>query len=101
MKRTSILLVFLVFMTIPFVTVYAGTLNCNGGIVSSGDSRVDLVIKCGKPDWKDSLYGENSGVEEWTYNFGPSQFMRIITIRNGKIANIRTGGYGSLKAEKP
>jgi hypothetical protein len=114
MKRTSILLVFLVFMTIPFVTVYAGTINCNGGIVSVGDSRVNLVIKCGEPDWKDSHEEEiikrfnNKSKrkkiitkEEWTYNFGPSQFMRIITIKNGKVADIRTGGYGSRKAEKP
>jgi len=33
-------------------------------------------------------------IEEWTYNFGPSRFVRIFTFRNGSVTDIRTGGYG-------
>jgi hypothetical protein len=71
-----------------------------------GDSKADILIKCGEPFYKDAHQEElkerlpDSGtrtiivtVEEWTYNFGPQRFMRIITFRNGQVVNIRTGGY--------
>ena len=40
-------------------------------------------------------------VEEWTYNLGPNRFTRILTFRNNKLVDIRTGGYGyELKQEE-
>ncbi|MCK9419796.1 MAG: DUF2845 domain-containing protein [Nitrospirae bacterium] len=114
MRSTSVLFCLLAFMAIPCVNAYADSLDCKGGIVSVGDSRVDLMTKCGEPDWKDSHNEEISErldkdtrnklivtVDEWTYNFGPSQFIRIVTMRNGRIADIRTGGYGYNKSTKP
>lgn len=97
----------------PFFNVYADTLNCAGGIISVGDSRVDLLSKCGEPDAKESHDEELSErldhdtkqrlfitVEQWTYNYGPSQFMRIVILKNGVIAGIRTGNYGYSKQTK-
>lgn len=92
----------------------AATFSCAGGIVSAGDPVVDLLVKCGQPDWKDSYQEEVTDrinrdlqrkilitVEEWTYNLGPQQFMRIITIRNGRITGIRTGQYGTSRDREP
>ena len=89
---------------------YADSISCDGGIVSSGDAAVDLIVKCGKPEWKESYQEEITdqvnpnlrhrtyiALEEWTYNFGPQQFLRIVTLRNGVIAGIRTGTYGTSK----
>ena len=90
---------------------HADSLSCSGGIVSSGDSAVDLIVRCGQPEWKESYQEEITDrvdpnlkqrtyvtVELWTYNFGPQQFMRIVTLRNGVIAGIRTGQYGRTKS---
>ena len=33
-------------------------------------------------------------VEVWTYNFGPRQFMREVTIIDGRVDSIKTLGYG-------
>jgi hypothetical protein len=101
-------------MAMPYGNALAETIDCMGGIVSVGDSRVDLVTKCGEPDWKDShdeVISERLDsntkrkliitVDEWTYNFGPSQLIRIVTMRNGRIADIRTKGYGYSKSTKP
>jgi Protein of unknown function (DUF2845) len=114
MRRINLLLCFLAFMAIPCVNAYADMLSCKGGIVSVGDSRIDLVTKCGEPDWKDSHTEEISEwldkdtktklivtVDEWTYNFGPSQLIRIVTMKNGRISDIRTGNYGYIKSTKP
>jgi hypothetical protein len=114
MKRTSVLLCFLALMTMPCIKTYAESLDCRGGIVSVGDSRIDLITKCGEPDLKDSHTEEFSEridkdtktklivtVDEWTYNFGPSQLIRIVTMKNGRISDIRTGNYGYTKSTKP
>ena len=99
-------------LILPQVNVHAATLDCANGIVSTDDSRVDLLMKCGEPDAKDSHDEELTEkpdpttkrktfitIEDWTYNFGPTQFVRIVTLRNGKIANIRSGNYGYSKTE--
>lgn len=89
---------------------YGDSFSCDGGIVSSGDAAVGLIMKCGQPEWKESRTEEIIDtsdkdvkrktyitVEEWTYDFGPQQFLRIVTLRNGVIAGIRTGRYGASK----
>lgn len=95
MKKFCIVF-FLIALTLPYVPAYADTVNCNGGIISIGDRDIDVMSKCGSPDLntrrKASRY-----VEEWTYNFGPQELMRIIVIRNGVVAEIKNGNYGYVK----
>jgi len=82
--------------------------QCRDRIISTGDSAADVIMKCGEPVWKDkreeiirerlddnTVRKVSVAVEEWTYNFGPDQFMRVFTFRNGKVTDIRTGGYGN------
>jgi hypothetical protein len=111
MAGMGVILSFLiVLLTIPVSVTQAASFTCTGGIISAGDSRTDLIMKCGEPDRKDSHNEEivertdreitrkiYITVEEWTYDLGPRQFMRIVTIKNGTISDIRTGGYGHPK----
>jgi hypothetical protein len=81
--------------------------ECSEQIVSVGDTKSDVIAKCGDPTWKDTRQEEfkerlDNGLErkvfvtidEWTYNLGPNRFVRIITFRNGKLVDIKSGGYG-------
>jgi hypothetical protein len=76
-------------------------------LVSLVDSKSDVVAKCGEPAWKDVHEEEFSErletgafqkrfitVEEWTCNLGPNRFVRILTFRNSRLTDIRTGSYG-------
>ena len=115
MKRGAVLLCFtIMIVTAPSAVVHAATLDCAGGIISVGDSRVELLSKCGEPDAKESHEEELSlrpdhktkhklsiTVDEWTYDFGPERFMRIVTLKNGKIADVRSGNYGRGSQAKP
>ncbi len=102
MLRTTLLVLFLL-AALPRGAA-ASSISCSGGIVSSGDSVVDLVMKCGQPAWKESHQEEITDrtdpnlklrtyvtVEQWTYDFGPQQLLRIVTIRNGVVSGVRTG----------
>ena len=33
-------------------------------------------------------------IEEWTYNLGPHQLMRVVRLENGYVAEIKQLGYG-------
>lgn len=37
---------------------------------------------------------EADSYEEWTYNFGPSRFLYILTFKNGRLVKIDDDGYG-------
>jgi hypothetical protein len=115
MKRTGMVIsLFVLLSAVPFSGAYSATLDCPGGIISAGDTRVDLLGKCGEPDSKEFHEEEISeqldrgvrrklfvNVEDWTYNFGPNQLQRIVTLKNGTVAHIRTGNYGFSKNAKP
>jgi hypothetical protein len=94
---------------VPWFNVHADSFSCEGGIVSTDDRSSDVLAKCGPPDFRDSHQEEvvqrlgdtkqkvYINVEEWTYNLGPNQFIRIVVLKNGRIAEIRTGSYGYIK----
>jgi hypothetical protein len=85
------------------------SINCQGGIVQVGDTKVDLLAKCGRPALEElsaqaatlveTIEGERAGTagtsgERWTYNFGPAQFLRVVTLDLGRVTAIERGGYG-------
>ena len=115
MKNTGIFLLFLALATIALpADVLAASFNCRGGIISTGDSSMDVLAKCGDPDSKEShqeelseRLGDNTRqktfitVEDWTYNFGPTQFMRTVVLKNGVVTDVRTGNYGYVNPAEP
>jgi hypothetical protein len=78
--------------------------ECDEHAIRLGESRVDVLTKCGEPAWRDGhdeafSRGDRTilvSVEEWTYDFGPHRFIRILTFRNGKLFSIRSGEYGHM-----
>jgi hypothetical protein len=106
MRRLPLLLLCIAF------TAPAHALRCGTEIVSEGDSTFELLQSCGEPTLKErserrvpyQLYDRVHGryvtafdsvpVEIWTYNFGPRRFIQRITIEDGRIKRIESGGYG-------
>jgi len=83
------------------------TLRCGNRLVSVGDNKAEVLIKCGSPAWKDDwtdqiITNPNSvdasrlsiDRERWVYNFGHNSFLRFLLFENGRLVNIATGGYG-------
>lgn len=83
-----------------------GLQRCSFDILSLGTSTAEVAGLCGDPDMKEQRYETvsqptSSGrravsvtIEEWTFNLGPTRFMRILTFRNGNLSEIRTGEHG-------
>jgi hypothetical protein len=111
MKKAYMLPVSLVMFCLFATNVYG--LRCGNDIVDVGDPKIEVLRKCGKPDivdrWDEEqgLLGSTANrigegrsirafinVEQWTYNFGPTRFLYILTFKNGILTEIKTGNKG-------
>jgi hypothetical protein len=87
-------------------TVVPGIQRCNLDIFSFGTSTAEIAAQCGEPDLKEQHYetitqkiagGRRQitvSIDKWTFNLGPTRFMRTLTFRNGNLVEIRTGEKG-------
>lgn len=97
-RFSSILLLLLLIGADPLFA--AGSMRCNGRIVSEGMSAAALLLACGEPAYRDVWDAGVRGpgylgdTEEWYYNFGANQLLRVIKLRSGNIFEIGTEGYG-------
>jgi len=58
----------------------ASTMMCDEGVVNIGDRDTDVQDKCGEPN--------SQGMNEWVYNFGPSQPVYTVIFKKGKVVRI-------------
>jgi hypothetical protein len=79
------------------VAVPAGaSFRCDYDLIQEGDSLAHVLSKCGEPMLRQMIAVENTSttegiVEQLTYNLGPGQFLRIVTIEAGKVVLIEEG----------
>ena len=93
-------------------------LRCQGRLVSIGDTKEEVLDKCGKPDKRDQWVGDQNStisqiydykterymapkvikqpiqMERWTYNMGPNKFIRYLYFQNGELIKIEIGERG-------
>jgi hypothetical protein len=72
--------------------------RCGQRLVVLGDHKIDVLGKCGAATLTDR-WVEKEGdalrtVDEWTYNGGPQQMIRVLIFFNGRLARIEVGDYG-------
>lgn len=85
----------------------AASFRCGDRIASVGDTKAEVIMKCGEPVLKGSReeniierIDANTKrkktiiIDEWTYDLGPNSFIRILRFENGKLVDIKTGDYG-------
>lgn len=82
----------------------SSALRCGNQIINIGDTKNKVLQACGQPanKCKTSIpitgvlhaKHKNLKVTNWTYNFGPTDFLYIVTFQNDKIIKITTEGYG-------
>ena len=114
---TFLILVLGMLMGYPII-VFSDSCRCGNKLVSVGDTKSEVLNKCGPPTWTEQrkeyrlerVYGESYykgeelrepilskvevNIEEWFYNFGPNRLIQIFRFENGKLVEIETGDYG-------
>ncbi len=100
----------------------AAAVRCGSKLVNEGDPKAKVLKHCGEPvsverrtvvrsgvprlvtrtrgfsDERELLLPTRSfvevNIEEWTFNFGPRKFMRVIRFENGRVKDIEALSYG-------
>ena len=88
----------------------AEAMHCGSVVISNGDTVDKLLQFCGDPESVKTYpivrtpvdpngrvyhgFREELRVEEWTYNFGPTQLMTKVRIEYGYVTDVRYLGYG-------
>ena len=79
---------------------------CDDGVISKGDTQMEVLKRCGQPDYvttPEYRYVGTRGrhvnvrkttVVDWIYNFGPRQFIYTVTFEGGRVVEIESGDYG-------
>ena len=88
----------------------AHAFRCGTRIITRGDPADKILRFCGEPASVQTRITQRSYVsdlgrvfpgvveevviEEWTYNLGPHQLIRVVRLENGFVADIKHLGYG-------
>ncbi|MBU5613228.1 DUF2845 domain-containing protein [Geomonas azotofigens] len=67
--------------------------RCSNGLAARGDSKGEVLQKCGQPvahpsPWKSDCQ------EIWLYNFGPNEFMQGVCFKGGRVSKVLSLDYG-------
>lgn len=71
-------------------------MRCGQNLIVVGDLAARVLEVCGEPH---AIQYEFGG-DLWIYNFGPTEFLKILTIRDGEVRRIQTGDYGFPEEER-
>jgi hypothetical protein len=96
-----IICVAVIVLLLGFSLAQADSIRCVSGIVSTGETKGDVISKCGPPDYSEVESVKFSGssataIETWYYNCGEGRFNRTLKFKGSKLVEIKSPGtYGS------
>jgi len=100
------------------------SMRCGNGLVGYGDHAIEVLAKCGEPDYVDErvVYHVKKidhkdpharrdahikkeihvpvSTETWVYNFGPNRFMQEARFVDGRLEGVHTLGRGFAVRDK-
>ena len=75
-------------------------MRCGSRLVLLGDSKGEVIPKCGRAAYEDERYEERRDqqgrryvvrVDEWMYHLGQGSFLRHLTFEDGRLRDITAG----------
>jgi hypothetical protein len=102
----------LLVVSLAPLAAYADGMRCGNALITRGDNLLRVQHECGTPTYASQYvvygfrpvfngilgtYADESvpiTVEEWTYNLGPTRFMRKLRFENGELVRIESLEYG-------
>ena len=104
----------LLLACLPAPLLADNSFKCGNRIVSLGDGKAEVLLRCGTPDWRDDWSEQfietltpaterriTLAREVWLYDLGPTAFQRILTFENGRLTDIAAGGRGRAQSGAP
>ena len=102
----TLLFIFVIMFSVVCQAFAAGDslsdLRCKSGLVMLGESKLEVLSKCGEPSSKSTVDRRVPGyskpvyvtIEEWTYNFGSRDFIHTLEFEGSVLKAIKRGDRG-------
>ncbi len=102
----------LVTISFLFQLLLAGSamaLPCKGEIVNISETMGEVATKCGEAALKEQravtveekdesgTRRSTTSIDEWSYDAGPQELVQTYRFENGKLVEISSNGYGSVR----
>lgn len=71
-------------------------MRCGTDLITTGDLKSRVYNACGEPYRVDD---DVFGADKWIYNFGPNEFMKVVTFSEERVDEITDGEYGFVADE--
>lgn len=66
-------------------------MRCGSSLVVPGDTKYDVLRKCGEPDYIEVVSSAiERRTEEWYYDSGAASFPRVLTFEGYRLFSIKT-----------
>lgn len=92
---------FLIGLLLSGSALAEGSLRCGSSVISVGDTKTEMIMKCGSPvssDPKTTVTENENGTksvvqvrEILTMDMGKDKFMALVTVENGVITHVEDG----------
>ncbi len=111
-------MIFISCVMIFFFCSDALAFRCGNGLVTSGDTKMQVLVTCGKPTSKEKVCEDpqttirtdikgrkikskrcSNKVEVWHYNSGENDFIYALTFDDGILKKETTEGQGKGKSD--
>lgn len=76
-----------VWLTVA-TSAFADSMQCNGNLVSTGDTQATVLKNCGEPTSRNG--------DQWIYQID-NQFSKIVTFGGGVVLTITDGNFPGFK----
>lgn len=72
----------------------AGQMHCGSGLVKVGDGKLEVLDKCGEPDYREVVSGNDEAKREiWVYQFSSGKFVHTLTFTGYHLDDITVESY--------
>lgn len=77
---------------LAFASAASAGIRCGNKLIEVGDFSAYVLDRCGEPESRQVLSGsigaESPVVEQWVYDFGSRQPLRVLTFVGGRLTQI-------------
>jgi hypothetical protein len=88
-----------ILMAVPNLAEAFNSFRCKNKLVRVGDTKIDVLKKCGSPTLKGSGRDATGGADVWVYNLGSGKTMRILKFTGPKVTAIEKSDHYGLAGQ--
>ncbi len=78
MKKILLLIIIFLLISGEARSSSSESLRCGSELTAVGDTKVEVMTKCGQPSFKEKTSSRRGGIEKWYYDKGSGDFIYVL-----------------------